>query len=422
MKITKIKLIVTAGTIAFIGIIAIQIYLLRQAFDYEEKKLSQNIQVSLLEVVNEINNYYGYTTPHLHPIEKVSKDYYIVNMRSDFEASVLELLLINKFKAKGIHTNFEYAIYDCETDAMMYGSYVQLDKSGAPKNSAAYFPKASNLVYYFAVRFPDKNNFIYASLQVWIILCIAMIITLSIYLYAIYIILQQQKFANLQKDFINNMTHEFKTPLASILIASNFLSKQDSIRQDEKLSQYCNIIIKQGKNLDTHLEKILTVAKHDKSPLLLDIVTVDLMEMINNSIGIIRLKYPRAIIKVNNHLQKNYIKADAFHFANMIYNFLDNAVKYCDRTPEIIIDLQHKGNAVEMTFTDNGIGIELKHLKHIFEKFYRAPQTSELAVNGFGLGLYYIKKICDLHHWKLHVTSQLNKGTVITLTMINVQD
>lgn len=422
MKITKIKLIVTAGTIAFIGIIAIQIYLLRQAFDYEEKKLSQNIQVSLLEVVNEINNYYGYTKAHLHPIEKVSKDYYIVNMRSDFEASVLELLLINKFKAKNIHTNFEYAIYDCETDAMIYGSYIQLDKTEAPKNSAAYFPKAKNLVYYFAVRFPDKNNFIYASLQVWILLCIAMIITLSIYLYAIYIILQQQKFANLQKDFINNMTHEFKTPLASIIIASDFISKQDTIKQDEKLSQYSNIIIKQGKNLDTHLEKILTIAKHDKSPLLLDIVDVDLIEMITNSIGIIRLKYPLASINVNSQLENNIIKADAFHFANVIYNFLDNAVKYCNKIPVINIDLQKRGHSVEIKFTDNGIGIGPKHLKRIFEKFYRAPQTNDIAVNGFGLGLYYIKKICELHHWKLHVASELNKGTVITLMMLNVQD
>src|SRR5437868_6107650 len=109
----KIKMIVAAGTVAFVGIIALQVYLLWQAFDYEEKKFSQNIQVSLLEVANEINAYYGYVTPHVNPVEKVSRDYYIVNMRNDFDAKVLELLLINKFKAKGIKTNFEYAIYDC---------------------------------------------------------------------------------------------------------------------------------------------------------------------------------------------------------------------------------------------------------------------------------------------------------------------
>ena len=414
---TKIKAIVAAGALAFVGIIAIQIYLLRQAFDYEEKKLSQNIQVSLLDVANEINSYYGYATPHINPIEKISKDYYIVNMRNDFDAKVLELLLTNKFKAKGINTNFEYAIYNCETDAMVYGSFVNLNKSVEPKINSTYFPKAKNLVYYFAVRFPDKNNFIYASLKVWIILCFVMFVALFIYIYAIYIILQQQKFADLQKDFINNMTHEFKTPLASIIIASNFLSKQDAVIGNDKLHHYSQIIISQGKKLDAHLEKILNLAKNDSNPLLLNIEPVDILDIIKKNIDIIQLKYPEAVITIENKLQQPSIRADVFHFTNIIYNFLDNSIKYCDKNPSIIIELKNIDTAVVMKIKDNGIGIEPKHLKHIFEKFYRAPQNKKIAVNGFGLGLYYVQKICQLHHWKLQAESVNGQGTVITLTM-----
>lgn len=416
VKVNKVKAIVLAGIAAFIGVITIQVYWLKQAFDEEEKKFSQNIQVSLLEVANEINNYYGYTAPHVNPVSKISKDYYIVNMRNDFDAKVLELLLTNKFKAKAINTNFEYAIYDCETEDMLYGSYVTLDKKEAPKTST-YFPKAQNLVYYFAVRFPEKTSFIYNSLKGWIMLCIVMIITLFIYLYAIYIILQQQKYAALQKDFINNMTHEFKTPLASILIASNFLSKHEAIAKDEKLEQYSQIIIDQGKKLDSHLEKILNVAKNDNSPLLLNKEPVDIIEVVNKTIGIIRLKYPDAIITVENQLQQTVIQADAFHFANIIYNFLDNSIKYCDQQPKIRIRLYNLEKAIAMKITDNGIGISPKQLRHVFEKFYRAPESRKLAVNGFGLGLYYVKKICELHKWKLHAESTTGEGTVITLVM-----
>lgn len=405
-----------AGLIAFISIITIQVLWLKQAFDDEEKKFSQNMQVSLLEVANEINNYYGYTAPHVNPVSKISKDYYIVNMRNDFDAKVLELLLINKFKAKAINTNFEYAIYDCETEDMLYGSYVTLDKKEGPKAST-YFPKAQNLVYYFAVRFPDKASFIYNSLKGWIILCVVMIITLFIYLYAIYIILQQQKYAALQKDFINNMTHEFKTPLASILIASNFLSKHEAISHDEKLEQYSQIIIDQGKKLDSHLEKILNVAKNDNNPLLLNKEPVDIIDCINKTIGIIRLKYPEAVINVNNQLAQTTVQADAFHFANIIYNFLDNAVKYRNREPEIKIDLLEDDKTITMQFKDNGIGISSKSLKHIFEKFYRAPESKQLAVNGFGLGLYYVKKICELHGWKIKANSTVGEGTIITLSI-----
>lgn len=414
MKTNRIKIIVLAGLIAFIGIITIQVLWLKQAFDEEEKKFSQNIQVSLLEVANEMNHYYGYTTPHANPVEKLSKDYYVVNMRNDFEAKVLEVLLINKFKAKAISTNFEYAIYDCETDDMLYGSYIQFDKKENPQ-PGNYFPKAKNLVYYFAVRFPDKNSFIYRSLKGWILLCVMMVITLCIYLYAIYIILQQQKYATLQKDFINNMTHEFKTPLASILIASNFLSKNEMVCGDDKLKQYSNIIIEQGKKLDSHLEKILNVAKDDVNPLQLNKESVDVAVTIQNAIDIIKLKYPAANIVVKSTAQHPTIQADAFHFANVVYNFLDNSIKYCDKTPEINIDLFNDGNALILKVTDNGIGISPKHLKHVFEKFYRAPESKKLAVNGFGLGLYYVKKICELHGWKLKAESEPGTGTVITL-------
>lgn len=405
-----------AGTLAFVGIITMQVYLLRQAFDYEEKKFSQNIQVSLLEVANEINHYYGYQSPRANPIEKISRDYYIVNIRNDFDAKVLELILTNKFRSKGINSNFEYAIYDCETDDMLYGRYVHMgNPDTSAKNNPAFFPRAKHLVYYFAVRFPEFNRYIYTSLNTWLIFSLVMLVALFIYLYAIYVILQQQKFSNLQKDFINNMTHEFKTPLASILIASDFLSKNKTISGDDKLHKYSQIIIEQGKKLDSHLEKILHVAKTDSNPEVLQKTSLDLLACLRHTIEIIQLKYPDAVIDVQSTLQDNNILADEFHFSNMLYNFLDNAIKYCDKKPVIGILIAEEGNDVLLQITDNGIGIAPKHQKRVFEKFYRVPGTNRSSVNGFGLGLYYVQKICSLHHWKLQIESTVGKGTIIKL-------
>ena len=405
-----------AGTLAFVGIITMQVYLLRQAFDYEEKKFSQNIQVSLLEVANEINHYYGYQSPRANPIEKISRDYYIVNIRNDFDAKVLELILTNKFRSKGINSNFEYAIYDCETDDMLYGRYVHMgNPDTSAKNNPAFFPRAKHLVYYFAVRFPEFNRYIYTSLNTWLIFSLVMLVALFIYLYAIYVILQQQKYSNLQKDFINNMTHEFKTPLASILIASDFLSKNKTISGDDKLHKYSQIIIEQGKKLDSHLEKILHVAKTDSNPEVLQKTSLDLLACLRHTIEIIQLKYPDAVIDVQSTLQDNNILADEFHFSNMLYNFLDNAIKYCDKKPGIGILIAEEGNDVLLQITDNGIGIAPKHQKRVFEKFYRVPGTNRSSVNGFGLGLYYVQKICSLHHWKLQIESTVGKGTIIKL-------
>jgi two-component system phosphate regulon sensor histidine kinase PhoR len=414
----KLKLIVMAGVLAFVGIIVLQIHLLRQAFDYEEKKFSQKIQVALLEVAGEINQYYGYLSPAANPVEKISRDYYIVNIRNDFDAKVLELILTNTFKIKGINSNFEYAIYDCETDAMLYGSYVNISKADTnATTNAAYFPKANHLVYYFAVRFPEINSFIYTSLNTWLLLSLVMLVALGIYLYAIYIILQQQKFANLQKDFINNMTHEFKTPLASILIASKFISVQKSIMADEKLHKYSQIIIEQGKKLDSHLEKILNVAKSDTNPDILQKSSFDMLTAINNAIDIIQLKFATVNIVMETSHPKILLDADEFHFTNMVYNFLDNAIKYCDKQPVIYISVSEVNNNIQLQVLDNGIGIAAKHQQQIFEKFYRVPGTSKSTVNGFGLGLYYVQKICKLHHWKLRVESTVGIGTTISISI-----
>ncbi|MEJ7586033.1 MAG: HAMP domain-containing sensor histidine kinase [Ferruginibacter sp.] len=413
MKIHRVKIIVLTGIIAFVGIIVIQIYWLRKGFDYEEKKFSQNIQVSLLDVVNEINRHYGYKMPLTNPIQQLSGNYYVVNVRNDFDARILEFYLTNTFIKRGIGIDYEYAIYDCETDDMVYGSYVNMDKTKAKKISN-FFPKAHNLVYYFAIRFPQKTNYIFASLQLWVILFVFMVIVLLIYLYSIYVILQQKKYADLQRDFINNMTHEFKTPLSSILIASGYLAKQPSILADPKLEKYTRIVMEQGKKLDGHIEKILNLAKSDNAPGTLNKSAIKMNELILSAIGVIQLKYPTVITRFEP-AKENIIMADAFHFANIVYNILENAVKYCDRPPFLQITLTENKDLLHLDFIDNGIGITAADLPHVFEKFYRVPGKKKDEVNGFGLGLFYVQKICRLHKWKLNIASNTGTGTIVTL-------
>ncbi len=404
------------GIIAFIGIIAIQVYWLRQAFDMEEKKFSQNIQVSLLEVANKIDNYYGYQAPLINPVKKVSEDYYVVNIHNDFEAKLLELYLINVFERKGISTDFEYAIYDCETDKMMYGSYVNMNKNDKQKANA-YFPKVNNLVYYFAVRFPNKATYIFTSLKLWILLSFVMIVALVIYLYSIYVIMQQKRYADLQRDFINNMTHEFKTPLTSILIASNYLAKHQQLVSDPKLEKYAQIVIEQSQKLNNHVEHILSLAKSDITPVILNKTSFNALDVINNVIDTIRLKHETAEFEIESSSPVIKISADEFHFANIIYNFLDNSIKYCEQAPKVLIKAKAEGNQVIIEFIDNGIGIPQKYLKHVFEKFYRVPGNKSSETNGFGLGLYYVQKICRLHQWKLSVQNNRTAGINVKLTI-----
>jgi len=412
MKLNKLNIIILLGLVAIIGILVAQLLWTKQAYNLEEKKFSQRAHIALLEVAKKMYEGTNHELPSENPVQKVSNDYYIVNVDNDFEPEILEFYLKGEFEKANINTDFEYAMYNCHSDEMIYGNYVSRDKS--EKESSVYFPKHKNLVYYFAVRFPNEATFLFSSLKFWFVLSFALVVILLVYVYSIFTILQQRKYSELQRDFINNMTHEFKTPLSSILIASNYLKKQDKIQTDEKLDKYTEIIINQSNKLNSHIEKILSVAKSDNAPLELDKKNIAVLPILKEVIENITLKYENVRIKIISENDFR-INADVFHFTNIVYNLLDNSIKYCENKPEIQIRLTTENQQLKMEFIDNGIGISSKKLSEIFDKFYRIPNSKSNEVNGFGLGLYYVKKICNLHHWKIKAFNNPKNGLTMAL-------
>lgn len=415
MKFNRLNSIIVLGLVAIIGILVAQLLWTKEAFNLEEKKFSQKVHVALLDVVKKLYEGTSHELPTESPIEKISNDYYIVNVSNDFEPEILEFYLKSEFKKMGIDTDFEYAIYNCSSDEMVYGNYVSMTDDGHDKKSA-YFPKHKNLVYYFAIRFPNETSYLFSSLKFWFVLSFALIVILLVYVYSIFTILQQKKYSELQRDFINNMTHEFKTPLSSILLASNYLMKQDAIKADEKLEKYTGIIIDQSNKLNSHIGKILNVAKSDNAPLELDKQPIDIVAIIEKVVENIQIKHDDTTITFTAD-KPIIVQADAFHFTNIVYNLIDNSIKYCDRKPEIVISATSENDVVKIAFSDNGIGVSGKDLQFMFDKFYRIPSTKSNEVNGFGLGLYYVKKICTLHGWKIAAANNPAQGLTITLTI-----
>lgn len=416
MKINKLNSIILLGLIAIIGILIAQLLWTKEAFTLEQKKLSQKTHIALLEVTKKLYEGTNHELPAQNPVQKIANDYYIVNVDNDFEPDILEFYLKNEFKKMNITTDFEYAMYNCQSDEMIYGNYISLSQNNKAKQSV-YFPKHKNLVYYFAVRFPNETSYLFSSMRFWFVLSIALIFILLIYVYSIFTLLQQKKYSELQRDFINNMTHEFKTPLSSILIASKYLIAQNPIKEDKKLLTYTDIIIKQSNKLNHHIEKILNVAKSDYTTLELKPESVLVIPILEETIDNIVLKYPEAIIKIDTLSNDYKIETDVFHFCNLVYNLLDNAVKYCEGKPEITITLKEEKAALKIAFIDNGIGINNKKISSIFDKFYRIQNSKSNEVAGFGLGLYYVKNICELQNWKIYALNNVEKGVTIHLSI-----
>jgi two-component system, OmpR family, phosphate regulon sensor histidine kinase PhoR len=414
LKINKLNSIIVIGLIAIIGILIAQLLWTKEAFTIEEKKFSQKTYIALLEVAKKLYEGTNHELPSENPVKKISNDYYIVNIDNDFNPEILEYYLKTEFVKRNISTDFEYAMYNCQSDEMIYGNYVSITNK-AKSESSIYFPKHKNLVYYFAIRFPDQTSYLFSSLKFWFVLSFVLILILLIYVYSIFTILQQKKYSELQRDFINNMTHEFKTPLSSILIASQYLKNQDLIIEDEKLKKYTQIIINQSNKLNNHVEKILNIAKWDAVPMVLEKKNIAVIPIIDEVVENIKLKYNDVNIKIETILPNAFIDADAFHFSNVAYNLIDNSIKYCGSKPEICIKISKTVTHLKIDFIDNGIGISEKNLPYIFDKFYRISGQKTNEVNGFGLGLYYVKKVCTLHKWKIFVKNNIDKGIETTI-------
>ncbi len=402
------------GLVAIIGVLIIQFQWLSQAFDIEKRKFGEKVHIALLEVVDLLYQNKGQSLPSANPVKQISEDYYIVDINNEFSAPLLEHYMMSTFDKYHVSMDFEYAIYDCETDNMIYGNYVSHDQQKR-KVPSSYFPKSDNLVYYFAIRFPNKQHLMGGPLLPWTILSIILFIVLVIYVYSVFVLLQQKRYSALQKDFINNMTHEFKTPLSSILIAAHYLQNHWHNHHQEKRKKYIQLVIEQAHKLNHHIEEILSIAKTETHSSRLHITHINLCNTIKEVSAQMSLTYPHIQIHSDFQTPKIYVMADETHLFSILHNLLENSVKYCRTNPCIDILVRTHEKEILLSIKDNGIGISPRHQKRIFDKFYRIPDKGESMKKGFGLGLFYIKHICDRLGWRISLNSKEGEGTCITL-------
>ena len=401
--------------LAIVGVLFMQLLTLTQAYAFEKKEFSEKIHFALQDVISKIHKDNNTELPINSQIKKVTDDYYVVNVDDVFDASVLEYYLKTEFQKVKLNTDFEYAIYNCGSDEMMYGDYISSSDKKVAKCEKC-FTKKAGLVYYFAIRFPQLKYNYMASLQQYWIYSGVLILVLVIYVYSVILLIKQKKYTELQTDFINNMTHEFKTPISSILIASNYANKQEEILNNPKLSKYVQIIIEQSNKLNQHIEKILHIAKSDSNSMALEKSNFNIIDSISLAKESILLKYNSEIeINIDSKKENYTINADEFHFSNVVYNIIDNAIKYNDNNPKININITDSDKEIKLELIDNGIGIEPSELNTIFDKFYRISTAKRNEVGGFGLGLFYVKRICVMHHWKIAIKNNENSGITVAI-------
>ena len=289
MKNRAIRNIAILGSIAIAGIITVQIYWINQAFNIQQKQFQEDVFISLKRVAERISEYNQMDFPVKNPIKHISSNYYIVNIREVIDANVLDLYLRDELELMNIHTDYEYAIYDCSSDEMVYGEYVPF-KADKREVSTGALPKYDEFIYYFGVNFPKQTSYLMAGNKLWIFFSFLLLLTVLFFVYALTIILRQKRLSELQKDFINNMTHEFKTPISTIHIASEALLQDEKIKGENSLENYTQIIKEQNERLNKQVEKVLQIAEIERGEIDLKLEEISLHERVNSIVKSIELK------------------------------------------------------------------------------------------------------------------------------------
>ena len=414
MKNAQIRFVVILGVIAILGIISVQVYCLRKAYDIKERQFTETIHTALQHVAENLASSNGGNLSNEDVVNQLSSDYFVVNINDVIDANTLEYYLRNEFDKFQINLDFEYAIYDCGSDKMVYGNYVKIEDRGSEEPTKD-LPTYDEFNYYFGVYLPTKSSFVINNLRLSIVFSLILLLAVVFFAYAIYVILQQKRLSELQTDFINNMTHEFKTPISSISLSSEALMKNETIKNDPRLSNYTRIVKEQAERLNLQVEKVLQIAQLQTNELDLNLEPLNLNEVVEGVLRSTKVNYEKLGGKIvyNNELGDYTIQADKMHLTNILYNLLDNSLKYNEGLPEVHVLLAQRNGKSCLEIKDNGIGIEEKYLRQVFDKFYRIPTGNVHNVKGFGLGLYYVKQVIEKHRWKIGIKSEVGKGTTI---------
>jgi two-component system, OmpR family, phosphate regulon sensor histidine kinase PhoR len=330
-------------------------------------------------------------------------------------------MLKKRLVEKGISENFELGLLNDKEEIVPIGQVSDLLTLKTYGVQAKLFPNdifgKDNFLFIF---FPEKNNHVIR--QVWLPIVSSIVFIFVIifcFIYAIKVIIRQKELSKIKNDFINNMTHEFKTPLATVSLAVEALQDPDLSNQDKFRTRYLGIIKDENKRLVSQVEKVLQAAALDKKDFQLKIEPINLTELLESNVEHIGLQVEKRGGKINfvNKLRNGEIEGDAFHLTHIFNNLLDNANKYSKENPVIRVEAWEQADNVLVSIQDQGIGLSKEAIKKIFDKFYRVPTGNVHDVKGFGLGLSYVKTMVEAHKGEIHVQSDPGKGSTFTINL-----
>lgn len=325
-------------------------------------------------------------------------------------------------KRNGIDMDFHYIVYN-QNNIEVYRC-ADFDSLGIEHNyKQVLLPTETGKAGMVQVHFPEMNSYVYAFQNDIAPMMIFTMVLFFTFMLTIWLVVRQKRISEMKNDFVNNMTHEFKTPLSSISLAAQMLNDKSVTKSPAMYDSLATVISTETKRLRFQVEKVLQMSLFEHDNIAFKLTEIDANEMIETVVNTFSLKVTQCGGSIDTRLEayNPFVTVDEMHMTNVIFNLLDNAVKYrdADKDLHLSVTTANAGKNITITISDNGIGMHKNDLKRIFEKFYRVHTGNQHDVKGFGLGLAYVKKIIELHHGNIKAESELGEGTKFIITLPN---
>lgn len=345
---------------------------------------------------------------------------YPIYKRVNFQ--LVKAFLDKNLENVGVDTEYEFAIYDEDLSTKIHSD--NFEKTDNTYGVPMFLDNNGETTYNLLVDFPDRNQFLISSILWMIVLSILFTgVIVVAYSSAIYQLIKQRQISQIKTDFINNMTHEFKTPIATINLALDSIKNPKIIDDTEKVLRYLGMIKDENKRMHAQVENVLRISKLEKNELNISKERIKLHDLVEDAVTHVQLiiEDRKGYIKLHMDANKSSVLANETHFTNVIVNIFDNAIKYSDDEPKIDVYTENVANNILLKIADQGNGMSKQVAKRVFEKFYREHTGNVHNVKGHGLGLAYVKRIIDDHQGHISVESEKGKGStfIIRLPLIS---
>lgn len=407
----RLRLLVILSVLSIIGILAVQAMWVRNAYALRERQFRQSAFIALQDVADEVARLNRFTI-NRYAVTQLSADYFIVNTDAPIDPVTLEAFIQRSLQQHHLITDYEYGIYNCETDRMVYGAYVSTSSSTPSRSAIQHksLPKFPRYTYYFGIRFPNQTSFVTGQLSGWLWSTMAVLVVVMFFGYTLNVVLKQRRLTEVQRDFINNITHELQTPVSTIRVAADVLQSEAILQQPDRLKQYVRVMGEESRRLQKQINSVLELARSERSGFVLDQETVDLHDLMRTAADRFA-----PYVSLDLAAPDACIRADRYHLETALNNLIDNALKYNNMTPYVLLQTRLEYDQLIWSVKDNGIGIAPEHQKAVFRQFFRVASGHTHNVKGFGLGLYYVRRVVQAHGWRLSLTSKASQGSTFEI-------